>query len=141
MFLRTRKHKSQLRTSHSGLPQAEICAYLASNQASCDASNHNPLDLIERDFVAGAIVELRRARAFVRRHELGVFERPASFEIDGDAGVTADLDVHANLGGAALDPDCSPGTWPSGRRLRRGLSYIQSRAEVQDAAIPAGRRI
>jgi hypothetical protein len=35
-------------------------------------SNRNSLDLIERDFIAGAIIQLRRARAFVRRHELRV---------------------------------------------------------------------
>jgi hypothetical protein len=40
-------------------------------------SNRDPLDLIERDFIAGAIVELRRARAGVIGHRLGVFERAA----------------------------------------------------------------
>ncbi len=34
-------------------------------------SDRNPLDLIERDLVAGAVVEPGGARAFVRRHELG----------------------------------------------------------------------
>jgi hypothetical protein len=28
--------------------------------------NHDPLDLVERDLVSGAVVELGRARAFVR---------------------------------------------------------------------------
>ena len=59
-------------------------------EAKCAAisgprSNRNPLDLIERDFVAGAIIELGRARAFVRRHSLRVFERAAGFEIGRDA--------------------------------------------------------
>jgi len=44
------------------------------------------LDLIERDLIAAPIVELRSARAFVRRHLLGVFEESAVFEVDGDAG-------------------------------------------------------
>ena len=47
--------------------------------------NHDPLDLIEGNFIPGAIVKLRCARAFVRRHELGVFERAARFEIRRDA--------------------------------------------------------
>ena len=37
-------------------------------------SYRNPLHFVERDLIAGAIVELRRAWAFVRRHGLGVFE-------------------------------------------------------------------
>jgi hypothetical protein len=41
------------------------------------ALNSDPLDLVERDLVAGAIVELRRARAGVIGHRLGVFERSA----------------------------------------------------------------
>src|SRR5690348_15274723 len=48
-------------------------------------SNLDPLDLIERDLVAGAVVELGGARAFVRGHGLGVFESAAGFEIGGDA--------------------------------------------------------
>jgi hypothetical protein len=64
-------------------------------------SNRNPLDLIERDFVAGAVVELGGARAFVRRHQLGVFEGAAGFEVGRYAscpeGVAADLDLQAEL--------------------------------------------
>ncbi len=40
---------------------------------------HNFLDLIERNLVATAVVELRRPRAFVRGHLLGMFEKPAVF--------------------------------------------------------------
>src|SRR5215813_8642861 len=35
--------------------------------------NSNPLDLIEGDLVAGAVVELGGTWAFVRRHELRIF--------------------------------------------------------------------
>jgi hypothetical protein len=42
------------------------------------ASNLDALDLVERDRVAGAVIELRRARTFVRRHGLGVFEGAAA---------------------------------------------------------------
>ena len=55
-------------------------------EAALPASNLDPLDLIERDRIAGAVVELGRARAFVRRHVLRVFERPAAFEVGGDPG-------------------------------------------------------
>src|SRR3984893_991319 len=51
-----------------------------------DPLNPDPLDLIERDLVAGAVVKLGCARAFVRRHRLGVFERSTGLEIGGDAG-------------------------------------------------------
>jgi hypothetical protein len=41
------------------------------------SSNRNSLDLIERDLVTGAIIELGGAGAFVRRHSLGIFESAA----------------------------------------------------------------
>src|SRR5260221_7079924 len=67
----------------------------------------DPLDLIERDGVAGAVVEFGRARALVRRHGLGVLERPAGLEIGGDAGrpkdVAPELDPEAGLGRAPAD--------------------------------------
>ena len=47
-------------------------------------SNRNPLHLIEHDLVASAVVKLGGARAVVRRHGLGVFERAARLE--GRAG-------------------------------------------------------
>jgi hypothetical protein len=50
-----------------------------------DLLNRNALDLIERDLVTGAIVELGGARALVRGHGLGVFKRAAGLEIGGDA--------------------------------------------------------
>jgi hypothetical protein len=49
-------------------------------------SNRNPLDLIERDFIAGAIIELGRAGAFVRGHGLCIFQCAAGVQIGGDAG-------------------------------------------------------
>jgi hypothetical protein len=39
--------------------------------------NHNPLDLIEAELVAPAVVELRRARRGVVRHRRGLFKGPA----------------------------------------------------------------
>jgi hypothetical protein len=43
------------------------------------ASNDNPLHLIQDQFVAPAIVELRHARRGVVRHGRGLFERPPFF--------------------------------------------------------------
>ena len=47
---------------------------------------HNPLDLLERDLVIAPIVELGRARAFMRGHLLRVFEETAVHQLDGDPG-------------------------------------------------------
>jgi hypothetical protein len=84
--------------------------------------NHNSFDLIERDFVAGAIVELGRARAFVRGHGLRVFQRAPGFQIGSDArgaeSVAADPDPRAEIGGAALNhaPGVNPVHGRGGKR-------------------------
>jgi len=69
--------------------------------------NLDPFDLIERDLIAGAIVELRCTWAFVRRHGLCVFERAAALKIGCDARgaerVAANLALNAQIGGASLD--------------------------------------
>src|SRR5208282_3174176 len=69
--------------------------------------DRNSLNFIERDLIASAVIELRRARAFVRSHGLRVLERPASLEIScnagGAKGVTADFDAHAEIRGTALN--------------------------------------
>jgi hypothetical protein len=44
------------------------------------------LDLVRRDLIRGAVVELGGARGFVRGDLLGVFERAAVFEVGGNAG-------------------------------------------------------
>ena len=46
--------------------------------------DRDPLDFIERDLVAGAIVKLGGARAFMRGHGLRFFQRAAADEIGGD---------------------------------------------------------
>ena len=62
---------------------------------------------IKRDLVAGAIVELGGARAFVRGHGLSILQSAAGFKIGGDPGcsesVAADPDSRAEIGGASLD--------------------------------------
>src|SRR5690349_16146847 len=78
------------------------------------ASNRNPLDLIERDLVAGPVVELRRARTLMRSHRLRVFERAAGLEIGRNAGraegMTADLGLEAGIDRAPADH--APGVDP-----------------------------
>src|ERR1700736_2813737 len=68
-------------------------------------SDRNPFHFIERDLVAGAIVELGGARALMRRHRLLL--SAAGFKIGGDAGraegMAADPGARAELGGTALD--------------------------------------
>src|SRR5215213_7527318 len=71
-------------------------------ESDCDA-----LDLIERNLIARAVVELGRARAFMRGHGLRIFERAAGLEIDGDAGcaehVVAKLLLEPGFRGTAAD--------------------------------------
>ena len=49
-------------------------------------SQPDPLDLVLREPFLGAVVELGRARALVRRHFLRVLQSAAGFKIGGDAG-------------------------------------------------------
>ena len=76
----------------SSLPEA-----FNGRPSAVGSSNLDPLDFIEGDLVAGAVVKLGRARAFVCGHCLGVFERAASLHIRGYAGraeyVAAELAV------------------------------------------------
>jgi DNA-binding transcriptional LysR family regulator len=70
-------------------------------------SNRNPLDFVEGDRIAGAVVKLGGARAFVRGHQLGVFERSTIVKIGGYAGCTeavaADPSFEVGIGSTAAD--------------------------------------
>src|SRR4051794_32166585 len=70
-------------------------------------SNHNPPHFIERNLITSAVVKLGRARAFMRGHGLGIFERATGFEIGGDAGraeyVAAEPLFEPGFGRAAAD--------------------------------------
>jgi hypothetical protein len=74
----------------SSCPSLVIGEPLASrplrNRGRITRLDRDPLDLIERDGVAGAVIELGRPRALVRRHGLCILERAAGLEIGGDAG-------------------------------------------------------
>ena len=50
------------------------------------ASNTDPLHLIEAEFLAPTVVELRRARAGMVRHLRRLLQRPAVLQIRGDPG-------------------------------------------------------
>jgi len=50
--------------------------------------NPDPLDLVERDRVAGAVIALRGARAFVRRQALRLFACAAGVYRGRDPGCT-----------------------------------------------------
>jgi hypothetical protein len=49
-------------------------------------SDRNPLDFIERDLVAGPVLEFCGTRAFVRGHGLSGFQRAAGFQIGRNSG-------------------------------------------------------
>lgn len=49
-------------------------------------SNHDPLHLVERDLIAGAVVELFGLGRFLVGGGLGVLDGAAVFEVGGDAG-------------------------------------------------------
>src|ERR1700730_6442736 len=69
--------------------------------------NRNALDLIQRDRIVGAVIELGGARALMCGHRLRVLESAAGLEVGGDAGraenVAAELALEAGLSGAPAD--------------------------------------
>jgi len=69
-----------LKYLHWTVTWSSTMAPLPSPRSDCDL-----LDFVERDLVAGAVIELGRARTFVRRHDLRVLQSAAGFEIGGDA--------------------------------------------------------
>jgi hypothetical protein len=74
----------------------------------------------------------------MRRHELGVFERAASLKVGRDSGgpegVAADLDLHAELGRAALDH--APSVYPVHCRLRKRAGAADCGAEQGALGVP-----
>jgi hypothetical protein len=93
--------------------------------------NCDPLDLIERDLIAGAVVELGRARAFVCCHGLGILERAAGLEIGGNAGrakhVTAELDLEPGISRAPAHH--AIGVDPVHRLVGQNIGLADRRAE------------
>jgi hypothetical protein len=96
--------------------------------------------LVERDLIAGAVVELGGARALVRGHRLRVFERAAALEVGSDAGrpehVTAE---------PVLEPELLQGVSPPhgrddpvGSRLCCRLSAARTAAQPALARSEAG---
>src|SRR3954454_22832198 len=50
------------------------------------ALNHNPLDFVEGNLVAGAVIELGGLGRLVGGNLLGLLDGAAGFEVGGDAG-------------------------------------------------------
>jgi hypothetical protein len=97
------------------------------------------VDLVERDLIAPAIVELGGARALVRGHGLGLFERAAGLEIGGDAGraehMAAELDLETGFGmRRRIMPQRRPDPWRS--RLRQSNCPPRRHDSLSDA--PSG---
>lgn len=61
-------------TADGGAPAMPLHLITFSIRNYSNFLENNPLDLIKGDLVVAAIVEFGRARAFVCRHLLGVFE-------------------------------------------------------------------
>ena len=82
-------------------------------------SNRNPFDFVQRDFVAGSVVQLRGAWRLVGGDCLGVLDRAAILKIRGDSGgpegVTAGGGGESGSQGAAFDhaEHVGPASWDS----------------------------
>jgi hypothetical protein len=71
---RSRKGRTVWRSRSAGYG----AGLLASEET---AQNPGPFDLVERDFAAGAVVQLDCARGLVRGHGLGILKGAAGLEI------------------------------------------------------------
>jgi hypothetical protein len=131
----------------SSCPSLVIGEPLASrplrNRARITRLDRDPLDFIERYGIRRAVVELRRARALMRRHGLGVLERPAGLEIGRDARrpehMAPELDAEAALGGAPADH--AIGVDAMHRRIAEAAGSAERGAEEGSLAVvtDAGR--
>ena len=91
------------------------------------ASNPDPLDLVQRHVLSPPVIELRGARARMVRHRRGALQRPAGFEVRGDAGRPER--VIAGLGG---DPGRSGSTddHPVRLALHQGIARQPPRSSL-----------
>src|SRR6516225_1308364 len=103
------------------------------------SSNRNTLDLIERDLIAGTIIELGCARAFMRGHGLRVFQRDTGFEIRSNArraeNVAAELALQASL--CRAPPDHLIGIHAMHGAVRKHPGSAGRRAEEGSLAVLA----
>src|SRR5271166_6760321 len=113
------------------LPGVSDCQDQKTFMQNSQPSNRNALDLIERDLISGAVIQLRGARALVCGHKLRVFQRAAVVEISGDAGrtktVATDAGLQASRSSAALNH--VPGIDAVHRSLRQQPRATERRAE------------
>jgi len=91
-------------------------------------SDKNPLDLIQADRIAGAVIELGGARRLMRRNLLCVFNCTTVLEVGGNARsperVAAGRVRQSSLPGAALD-HTAPANIAGGCRCRQYLQPVQ----------------
>src|SRR3954468_13054090 len=98
------------------------------------SSQHDPLDLVEGDGLAAAVVELGGPGGSVRSHLLGVLEQAAVLEVGGDAarppGVAADPGGDAGGSGTAADHavDVGPIHWSPGEPAGAAPGGAEQRA-------------
>ena len=100
-------------------------------------SKPDPLHLILREPLLGAVIELGGARALVRRHLLRVFERTAIGKISGDAGrairMIADRRMNGIAPARAINP--RPGGLDQQARRAAGSSTQASRRAVKSGHV------
>jgi len=114
----------------AGPAPAGMAASLAAPSPSVhkrQPSDHDPLDLIEANLVAPAIIKPRRTRRRMVRHRGGLFEGAAVLEIGGDPGRPEA--VIAELG-------CDPGRRGAPADHRVGVRLRQHRAGELASAAP-----
>ena len=66
-----------------------------------DRLNSDPLDLLERHLISPAVVKLGGARAFVRRHGLGLLKETAALDRGRQLAVCAISLARARIAAAA----------------------------------------
>src|SRR6202000_247481 len=83
------------------------CFRVRSVSAVPRASNRDPLYLVQRDLITGAVIKLGGPWALVRRHCLRVLKRTAGIQISSDARrpkrVVSDVNLQPRRGRSPLD--------------------------------------
>lgn len=104
--------------------------------------NPDPLDLIERDFVTGPVIELSRARRLVICDRLRRLQRAAVEQVRRDSGraprVAANIDAEARGQGAPADHPVDVGLR---QLITRGLSVSDGLKQRRFLFVPQTRSV